>query len=125
MGMAWRTVNVYSFSAISIIAFGKLECIVDNPPSRWEKVMSLGSRNGKGNSLHATLCKLKLSSSVYNLWSSWNEIKNNSHAKIEEQLLKVIFLEVRSGIMKNEKFQKSQANVVLYHAWNIPANFLI
>jgi hypothetical protein len=46
---------------------GMYRCIVDNPPSRWEEVRSLKSRNWKGTSMHATLCKRVLSSSVYNL----------------------------------------------------------
>jgi hypothetical protein len=84
---------------------GMHRCIVDNTP-RWEEVMSLGSRNWKGNSLHATLCKLVLSSSVYNLWM-------------------VIFWEVRSRILGKGKFPKSQANVVICQAWNILADLLI
>jgi hypothetical protein len=103
---------------------GMHRCIVDNTP-RWEEVMSLGSRNWKGNSLHATLCKLVLSSSVYNLWSSRNEIKHNGHPKTEEQLLMVIFWEVRSRILGKGKFPKSQANVVICQAWNILADLLI
>jgi hypothetical protein len=104
---------------------GMPRCIVDNPSSRWEEVMSLGSKNWNGNSLHATLCKLVLSSSMYNLWSSRNEIKHNGHPKTEDRLLKVIFWEVRSRILRKEKFPKSRANVVLCQAWNIPADLLI
>jgi hypothetical protein len=51
-----------------------------------------GCRNWKGNSMHASLCRLVLSSSIYNICSFMNEIKHNGHSKIEEQLLKVIFL---------------------------------
>jgi hypothetical protein len=101
---------------------------MDHHHSHWEEVMSLGSRNWKGNSLHATLCKLVFSSLVYNLWSLWNsmnEIKHNRHPKTGEQLLKVIFWEVRSKILENEKFLKFRGNVVLCQAWNIPAFLLI
>jgi hypothetical protein len=52
-------------------------CAVDNPPSCWEEVMSLDSRNWKGNSQ-------VLSSLVYNLWNSRNEIKHSGHPKTEE-----------------------------------------
>jgi hypothetical protein len=71
--------------------------------------MRFGCSNWKGNSMHASLCRLVLSSSIYNIWSFRNEINHNGHPKIEEQLLKVIFWEVRSIILRRGKFQKSQS----------------
>jgi type II secretory pathway component PulC len=54
--------------------------------------MRFGCSNWKGNSMHASLCRLVLSSSIYNIWSFRNEIKHNGHPKNRRTALEGDFL---------------------------------
>lgn len=73
---------------------GMARCNLVDPPSFREDVLRLGCSNWKKKALLDTLCRLVLSSSIYNLWRARNEIKHSDHPKIEEQILKAIFWEV-------------------------------
>jgi hypothetical protein len=60
---------------------------------------------------------------VYGIWRAKNAIKhNNRQPKIEEQILKSIFWEVRSQILGKGKFKKNRVNIRICHCWNLDTN---
>jgi hypothetical protein len=99
-------------------------CFVEKPPLLWEDVLQLGCRNWKKKTLRDTLCRLALSSTVYNLWRARNEIKHSGQPKTEEQLLKIILWEVRSRIVGRGKFLLNRENTLLCRSWNLSADLL-
>ncbi|GLT72246.1 hypothetical protein SLA2020_441990 [Shorea laevis] len=65
-------------------------CNVDDPPTVWAEVLRIGCNSWKKKTLPDILCRLVLSSTVYNVWRTRNEIKHEGHPKTEEQVLKAI-----------------------------------
>jgi hypothetical protein len=64
----------------------------------WQSLLDDGCNHWKKKTLSGTLCRLIFSSAVYNIWCARNEIKFYVHLKSEEQILKLIFWEVRRGV---------------------------
>lgn len=77
---------------------GMSRCNVLNPPVDWDEVVKLGMRKWNKKSLNANICRLVLSSTVYNIWRNRNEIKHGNHPKTEEHILQKIFWEVRTSV---------------------------
>ncbi|GLT71182.1 hypothetical protein SLA2020_432160 [Shorea laevis] len=100
-------------------------CLVADPPYLWEDVLRLSCSKWKRKALPDALCRLVLSSTVYNLWRARNEIKHCGQPKTEEQLLKAIVWEVRSRILGKGKFRMSRENLLLCQAWNLPIDLLV
>jgi hypothetical protein len=73
----------------------------------------------------AVLCKLILSFVVYYLWQARNKIKFQGRPKTEEQILRLIFWEVRTRILGKGKFINSRENASLCHIWNIASSVII
>ncbi|XP_062143702.1 uncharacterized protein LOC133851346 isoform X1 [Alnus glutinosa] len=69
--------------------------------------------------------KLVLSSTVYGIWRARNETKYHGKPKTEEQILKIIFWEVRSRISGKGKFKKNRENVSICQNWNLDVNILV
>jgi hypothetical protein len=90
-----------------------------------ELYLQEGRRNWKSKGLLDVLCRLVLSSTVYHIWRARNEIKHGGQPKTEEQILKVIFWEVRSRILGKGRFKKSRGNFVLCQNWNLTVNLLV
>jgi hypothetical protein len=90
---------------------GMTRCNVDDPPLLWEDILLLGCNHWKHKTLSAFLCRLVLSSTVYNLWRARNEIKHHGQPKTEEQILKSVFWEVRSRILGRGKFKSNRVNL--------------
>jgi hypothetical protein len=63
-----------------------------------------------------------LSSTVYGIWRARNEIKHHDQPKTEEQILKLIFGEVRSKISGKGSFKKTRKNLSLSQNWNLNVN---
>ncbi len=57
--------------------------------------------------------------------ASGNEIKVLGHPKMEEQILRSIFWEVRKRISRKGKFIKDMENVALCKTWNIEGKILV
>jgi hypothetical protein len=59
-------------------------------------------RDLKGRGLNATLCRVCLSTAVYNIWKQRNGIKHANQLKTEEKIVQRISWEIRTRIvMKN------------------------
>jgi hypothetical protein len=101
-----------------------VRCLVDNPPFIWSDVVSVGCSHWKKKVLHDTLCRLVLSSTIYNIWRARNEIKHQGHPKTEDQIMKQVIWEVRTRIVGKGKFQKTRENLLLCQAWNLPNDLL-
>jgi hypothetical protein len=71
------------------------------------------------------LCRLVLHSAVYHLWRARNEIKHNGHPKTEEQVLRLIYWDVRSRISGKGRFAKTSESVKLCLNWNISFSVLV
>jgi hypothetical protein len=99
-------------------------CDALNPPTSWDGLIEEGCRTWKTKSLMGSICKLILSSAVYGLWRTRNEIKFGSQPRNEEQILKLIFWEVRFRVSGKGKFKKTLENINLCHKWNIDVNIL-
>lgn len=85
----------------------------------WQRMLNEGCRTWKKKTMVGVLCRLVLSSVVYNIWKARNAIKYQNAPKSEEQILKQIFLEVRSRISGRRKFKKNRENVKFCHLWNV------
>jgi hypothetical protein len=72
------------------------------PSLGWQRVLNNGCRTWKKNTMAGVLCRLLLSSVVYNIWRDKNAIEYQNAPKTEEQILKQIFREVRSRILEEE-----------------------
>jgi hypothetical protein len=72
------------------------------PSLGWQRVLNDGCRTWKKNTMAGVLCRLLLSSVVYNIWRDKNAIEYQNAPKTEEQILKQIFREVRSRILEEE-----------------------
>ncbi|XP_062145452.1 uncharacterized protein LOC133852713 [Alnus glutinosa] len=90
-----------------------------NPLLDWQNVVEECSRKCISKKLKSVLCRLVLSSSVYNIWRARNEIKHNGRPKTEEQILRSIFPEVRTRISGKGNFKKNEENVNICLSWNI------
>ena len=88
-------------------------CSVDNPSVIWDEVMQLGISNWGNKTLKSILCRLVLSSEIYNLWRARNEIKHAGQPNTEQQMLKKILWEVRARIVGKGKSPKTRENIVL------------
>jgi hypothetical protein len=62
---------------------------------------------------------------MYHIWCTRNEIKAKGHPKTEEQILRLIFWEVRNRISGKGKFIKSMENVVICQMWNLDGSILV
>jgi hypothetical protein len=82
-------------------------CNVLNPFIDWQNVLEEGSRKWKSKKMMSVICRLVLSSTVYNIWRAINEIKHHGRPKTEEQILRSIFWEVRSKISSKCNFKKN------------------
>jgi hypothetical protein len=89
------------------------QCSVDNPPVIWDEVMQLGISNWGSRTLKSFLCRLGLSSVIYHLWCTRNEINHSGQPNTEEQILKKVLWEVRARIVGKGKFPKTRENLVL------------
>jgi hypothetical protein len=49
--------------------------------------------------MFGVVCRLVLSSTMYGLWRTCNEVQHVGHPRKEEQILKHIFWEVRSRVV--------------------------
>jgi hypothetical protein len=56
-------------------------CSVDSPIFHWNDLISEDCKDWKSKSMSYVLCRLVLSSTVYNLRRSRNDIKHNGHPK--------------------------------------------
>lgn len=79
----------------------------------------------KKKSLHANICRLVLSSTIYNIWRNRNEIKHGSHTKTEEQILQRIFWEVRSKVLGKGRLKKTLENMAICWNWSIKVKPLV
>jgi hypothetical protein len=82
-------------------------CGILSPSTSWNDVIAEGCNHWKTKSLMGTICRLLLSSTIYNIWWVRNEIKFGGHPQMEEQLLKQIFWEVRCRISGKGKFPRN------------------
>lgn len=70
---------------------GNLEnCLVSNIPYSWDDIVERGEQEWKGRGLKAILCKLVLSSSVYNIWRERNSNEHGNQIFTEERLVQKI-----------------------------------
>jgi hypothetical protein len=83
-----------------------LRCLKLNPQLDWQGVMEEACSTWRTKNLLAVLCKLILSSVVYNLWQAKNELRFQGWPKTEEQILKKIFWDIRSWISGKGRFIK-------------------
>jgi hypothetical protein len=70
-------------------------CNILNPPTSWDDMVSVGCTDWNAKTLLGTICRQILSSTVYGTWRERNEIKFGGQPKIEEQILKLVFWEIR------------------------------
>jgi len=100
-------------------------CFVQHPLLDWQGVLDEACRKWKTKKLLGVLCRLILSSTMYHIWRARNEIKVLGHPKMEEQILRLIFWEVRKRISGKGKFMKDMENVALCKMWNIEGMILV
>lgn len=100
-------------------------CFYQHPPLDWQSVLEEACRKWRTKKLQGVLCKLILRSTVYHIWRTRNEIKAKGHPKTEEQLLRLIFWEVRNRISGKGKFIKSMENVAICQMWNLDESLLV
>jgi hypothetical protein len=100
-------------------------CNISNPFLDWQNVVEEGSRKWISKKLSSVLCRLVLSSSVYNIWRARNEIKHNGSPKTEEQIIRSIFWEVRTRISGKGNFKKNEENINICLSWNIDLSILV
>jgi hypothetical protein len=62
---------------------------------------------------------------VYHIWRARNEIKFQGHPKTEDQMLHLIFWEVRNRISGGGKFIKNGENMASCRLWNIDEVILV
>jgi len=126
-GMVLRVVIIFffmcSFSAL-IWKNCMQRCNDLSPSLDWQRVLNDGCRTWKKKTMAGVLCRLVLSSIVYNIWRAKNAINFQNAPKTEEQILKQIFWEVRSRISGRGKFKKNRENVKLCHLWNVDVSIL-
>jgi hypothetical protein len=100
-------------------------CNVTNPLLDWQQMMDEGCRQWKTKKMWGILCRVVLSSTVYNLWRARNEIKQHGLPRTEEQILRMIFWEVRYRISGKGKFVKTRENIDICQKWNIDSSILV
>jgi hypothetical protein len=100
-------------------------CNIAAPVFDWPSVIATGCVQWKTKRLRGVLCRLALSSVVYHLWKARNEIRHQGRPKTEEQLLRLIYWEIRSRISGKGRFLKTKGNFVLCLNWNIPFAVLV
>jgi hypothetical protein len=66
-------------------------CLLD-----WQAVLTEGCSNWKKKTMMGVLCRLVFGSAVYGLWKARNAIRFCGVPSSEEQILKMIFWEVRT-----------------------------
>jgi len=88
-------------------------------------MMDEGCRQWKTKKMWGILCRVVLSSTVYNLWRASNEIKQHGLPRTEEQILRMIFWEVRYRISGKGKFVKTRENIDICQKWNIDSSILV
>jgi hypothetical protein len=90
----------------------------------WQDVLNEECRNWKKKTMLGVLCRLVFGSTVYSIWRARNEIRFHGHPKSEEQILKLIFWEVRTRITCKGKFMKIRENVRICQLWNLADSVL-
>jgi len=78
-----------------------------------------GCRNWKKKTMLGVLCRLVFGSAVYGLWKARNAIRFCGVSSTEEQVLKMIFWEVRTRIFGKGSFKKTRENVLICPIWNL------
>jgi hypothetical protein len=81
-------------------------CNILNSPTSWDDMISVGCSDWKEKTCLGTICRLILSSTVYSIGRERNEIKFGDQPKTEEQILKIIFWEIRYRVFGKRKFQE-------------------
>jgi hypothetical protein len=94
-------------------------CNIDNLDLEWSNVLDVGCGQWKTKRMWSVLCRLVLNSAVYHLWRARNEIKHHGRPKTEEQVIWLIYWDIRSRISRQGKFMKTRENVALCLSWNI------
>jgi hypothetical protein len=100
-------------------------CNVLDPPTVWDDLIEEGCSHWKTKSMLGVTCRLVLSATVYGIWRDRNEIRFGGQPRTEEQILKLIFWEVRFRISGKGRFKKNLENVRLCLNWNINVNILV
>jgi hypothetical protein len=100
-------------------------CNIANPDLDWSSVLAAGCGQWKTKRLWGVLCRLALSSAVYHLWRARNEIRHHGRPKTEEQLLRLIYWEIRSCISGKGKFTKTRENIALCLNFSITFSVLV
>jgi hypothetical protein len=100
-------------------------CFIQHSFLDWQNILDVASRKWKTKKMLGVLCRLVLSSSVYHIWKARNEIKLQGHPKTKEQILRLIFWEVRNRISGRGKFIKNGENMDLCRLWNIDEGILV
>jgi hypothetical protein len=100
-------------------------CFNQHPLLDWQSMLDEACSKWKTKKMLGVLCRLILSSTMYHLWRARNEIKVQGHPKTEEQILRLIFSEVRNRISGRGKFIKNIENVALFRMWNIDEAILV
>jgi len=74
-------------------------------------VIEEGCNHWKTKSMLGLTCRLVLSAAVYGLWRARNELRFGGHPRTEEQILKMIFWEIRFRLSGKGRFKKTLENV--------------
>jgi hypothetical protein len=100
-------------------------CNILDPSIDWFDFLEEGCNRWKTKSMLGVLCRLVLSAAVYGIWRGRNDISFGGQPSTEEQILKLIFWEVRFRVSGKGKFKKNLENVQLCLNWNIDVNILV
>jgi hypothetical protein len=96
------------------------ECSIPNAPLDWDAIEAWGLKVLRGKGVRATLGRLCLGSTVYNIWKQMNALLHNSSPKIEESLMDCIRWEVRSRVA-NGQFKDLDHTLVF--RWKLHSSF--
>jgi len=110
----WKAENTFSLS-VATVQEVMSRCNVNHPPVDWDDVVWLRVCDWKQKSLTANICRLVLSSTIYNMWRNRNETKHevrNRGADLEKNNNNNNW-DVRPRVLGKDRFKRNVENVVM------------
>jgi hypothetical protein len=95
------------------------ECSIFLAPLDWDDIPSWGVVVLRGRSLKATLGRLNLGATVYQLWKQRNDLLHHNTPRTEESIFAQIKGDVRARVLAQGRFRCSRKNLELTARWNI------
>ncbi len=95
------------------------DCSFRNVPLDWEDIEDWCVKVLQGKSLKASLGRLCLGATVYNLWNQRNDLLHNHTLRTEEAIMARIRWEAQARIVAKGHFKHLQKSRFLVFTWNL------